>query len=247
VKHIGLLLIFALIFLCTCIEYEEKITLNPDGSGTMVVHYKIAESLMRMGDGNELPLPLDKDEIQKELQSDKVVIKNIESYSEEGKRHVVAQLTFSDINDLPPKWVFENRELSMSEQDGYFVYKTVLNMGKTDESSEQEDDMSQMGDEFAKALLSDYTFKFSVEMPTKIVDASPDAKIQENIVTWEFPLSALTKKKELVMTARAKMSLSSPILLWLVIGIIAVVAIVIILRIVLVKRPGQEISEKKVD
>jgi len=216
----------------TCVEYEEKISLKPDGSGTMTVHYMISESMLKLAQEDGMPLTFDKTEIEQQLKSDKVKVESVEAYTEDEKRHIVTKLTFKDINDLPDKWVFQDREMSFSSEGDFFTFRSVFSMGKDKMKSkgteaQQEDDLGAFGESVAEALFGDYTFTFSLEMPGQVLEASPEATIEQNVVVWEFSLAKLSDMKKIEMTAKARKPAAFPILLVIILVVVIVVVVVI--------------------
>jgi hypothetical protein len=226
-RYLNIGLIALVLVIAGCIEYEEKVTLRHDGSGTMIVHYTISESMLNMGKEGDVPLTFDKEEIEKELESENVKIEKIESYTDEGKRHIVTELSFKDINKLPDKWVFKDRQMSFAQEGGFFTFRSIFTMGEKEEKEEQSKEMDELGGQFADALLAEYSFKFSVQMPAEIVEARPDGKIEGNTVMWEFPLSTFSKEKRIVMTAKSKVPAASPVI-WIVLVILAIVIAVVV-------------------
>lgn len=209
-----------------CIDYEEKITLRKDGSGYMTIHYFTDESTIEEEKMEEEELPFsfdqysfDQKEIEDELADENIRVEKVESYTEEGKRHLIAKLFFKNINKIPHKWIFENRELQFTKESGFLTFRSVLLLGG-EETGEGE------FDEFVKAILADYKFKFTVEMPSKIVEASAGSRVEDNTVMWEFPLSSLMDKERIEMYAKIKVGVLSPIVLWGIIGIVIVVGII---------------------
>lgn len=242
-KIMKLISMLAVLFIIGCIEYEEKITVKADGSGTMTVHYMIRESMLQLAQDDGMPLTFDKNEIEQELKSDKVTVENVESYTEDEKRHIVTTLRFKDINDLPNKWVFRDREMSFTSEGDFYIFRSVFSMGKEKgenkaagaEQSPQEE-LGAFGEQFTEALFGEYTFTFSVEMPGEIIEADPDATIEQNVVIWEFSLARLSDMQKIEMTARAKKPAVFPVLFVVIIVLVAVVAAVIIIWIAVRKK-----------
>jgi hypothetical protein len=232
-KIVKLSLIAIVLFTIGCIEYEEKISIKADGSGTMTVHYMISESMLNFAQDDGMPLTFDKNEIEEELKSDKVKVESIEAYTEEEKRHIVTTLTFRDINDLPEKWVFQDREMSFSSEGDFYTFRSVFSIGKGKQQApaaekSQEEELGAFGEQFAEALFGDYTFTFSIQMPGEIIEASPDATIEGNEVTWKFSLAKLSDMEKIEMTVKAKKPAAFPILLIIILVVIVVVIILVV-------------------
>ena len=303
-----------------CINYEEEITLNEDGSGTLTMHYSIEESMVEMMEGMtegmeemegmemtaEMPFALDEAGVKEQFSSCPQKPRDVQVYSKDGERHIVVTFDFRHVNEIPDS-VLEGREITVTkDKDGFLNYHTSFVLeedisqagnfsGQTDELQEiqlalaammadakvteldnpgagfyieliteadvqsvtanggshslatylspgstpfnQAYDISLdgevtasnegmngmtngtdiMGDQMAEAMFSQYTFKFALNMPTDIIEASPGSTIEGNMVTWEFPLISLGGD-EIEMTARAKASDSNPWKLYAIIG-----------------------------
>jgi hypothetical protein len=241
-NHLKPLAVLLVLFVTGCIEYEEKIVLNGDGSGRITVHYYIDEMMTSMMDkmpgeksDKEMPFIFEKEKIQSELASDDIKVDKIESYKDdEGKLHLVADLSFKDINKIPKKWVFENREFSFVKEGGSYSFRSALVQEKKPEEKGKEGS-EELGDSF----LAGYTFKFTVEMPGPVAQASAGSKIEKNTVTWEMPLSDISKKERIEMTASVSSAGSFPLIPVLIV-IIVVIAVIII--VVLVTSRGKKKS-----
>jgi cobalamin biosynthesis Mg chelatase CobN len=233
VKVLKLCIIVFILAVLSCVEYEEKISVKADGSGSMTVHYMISESMLKLAQEDGMPLTFDKDEIEQELKSDKVKVESVEAYTEDEKRHIVTKLTFKDINDLPDKWVFQDREMSFSSEGDHYTFRSVFSMAKDKKKAQgtepqQAEELGAFGEQFAEALFGDYTFTFSIEMPGEVVEASPEAVIEHNVVVWEFSLARLSDMKQIEMTVKAKKPAAIPILLIVVLVLVIIVVVIVI-------------------
>ena len=231
-KNVKLSVLLTILLTIGCIEYEEKISLKADGSGTMTIHYMISESMLQFAKNDGMPLTFDKDEIERELESDKIKVESVEAYTQDEKRHIVTKLTFEDINDLPNKWIFQDREMYFSSEGDFYKFRSVFAMGKAKEqgrySEHQEgEEPGPFGEQFAQALFGDYTFTFSIEMPGEVLEASPEATIEGNEVVWRFSLAKLSDMEKVEMTVKAKKPAAFPFIL-IVILVVVVVAVIVI-------------------
>jgi hypothetical protein len=243
VKVMKLCIVALILSAITCIEYEEKISLKPDGSGTMTVHYMISESMLKLAQEDGMPLTFDKTEIEQQLKSDKVKVESVEAFTEDEKRHIVTKLTFKDINDLPDKWVFQDREMSFSSEGDFFTFRSVFSMGKDKNKTQgseaqQGEDLGAFGEQFAEALFGDYTFTFSIEMPGQVVEASPEATIEQNTVVWEFSLAKLSDMKMIEMTVKARKPAAFPVLI-IVILVVVIVAVIVIVMLMISRKKSK--------
>lgn len=132
-----LVLVLFCLLIASCIEYEENIKLNADGSGTMSISYSMDESLVNMmgaSDTSDNPFKFDKEKVKKELQSDNVTVDSVTDFTKDGKKGIRVHLSFKDINKIPQQGMFKNRTFRLSEENGMLVYHTTL-IGKNDKDT----------------------------------------------------------------------------------------------------------------
>jgi len=127
----------ALIVVCVgCVKYDERIELNPDGSGVVRMHLSIVEQAMPPTAAKEIRteddlLPMPRAELVKDLEKDGFTVKSLRAESLKGMRHFYVVLAFKDLAVLTrsewfgkrkaglrrvgAKWGF-TQEISMSEE-----------------------------------------------------------------------------------------------------------------------------------
>lgn len=190
----------ALLAMSGCINYTEETVLQSNGSGRMKIQYSIEESMFAMmeqgEDQVENPFEFDKEKVKAQFDSKNITVKKIDVFSEQGKRNVVIELAFKDINKLSEAKFFMDRQISFKkDKKGNLVYKMVV-AGTADEPEEAENDTAAM----MQAMFAGYTFKFTTKMPAKVLEAN--GKINKNTVIWETPLP--TAMKGMTMEAKIK-------------------------------------------
>jgi len=222
-----------------CINYEEKVELNQDGSGTMVMHYSIAQQLygmMQMGQDSgekkdEMPFKFKESEIRADLSAPGVTVDKIESKAEGDQQHFYVNVSFKKITDLNQTKSFSKMKFDWKEEDKKIVFQQVIEGEKKDAES------NPMGDQMASAMLGNAKFVFRIKLPAKALPA-PDTNgvIQEDgkTVVWEYPL--LEASKGQTMTAKfAAGGFTLPFSLPIIAGIgggllISIVALFIIVK-----------------
>jgi LppM domain len=233
------LLIGFLLLLSGCINYEEQIELNADGSGKMIMHYSIPQQLnamMQLGQGqqqdkkDEMPFKFKESEIRSDLNAPGVTVDKFETKAEGDQQHYYVYLSFKKITDLNETKSFKQMRFAWNESDKQVTFQQVL------EGEKNKQDSNPMGDQMASAVLGNAKFKFKVKLPGKALPA-PDTNgtIQEDgkTVSWEFPL--LEASKGQVMIAKfEKGGLNLPFGLPIIAAIaggvlISIVALVIVI------------------
>ena len=224
--NIFLLLVLAVAF-AGCINYEEEIVLKEDGSGTTMIHYSIDEGFIKMMKESdtkdaeslaELEALLSGEKIREALEVEGITVKDIQAWSQTGRHHIIAKIAFKDINKLPPRPILFSGEEESGEKEEIILWgpffrerkSTLLKEGDTlvyrseflAEPQEEEEETDEDLDELLGLAFSSWTFRYILKLPYfKIIYVTPDARVEENTVIWEFPLSYFKGKEKLEMVA----------------------------------------------
>jgi hypothetical protein len=201
-----LLPILLVLFLAGCINYEEDVQLNADGSGTMIMHYSISQqlnSLMAMGDQSEgqkkdeMPFKFKEDEIRADLQAEGVRVEKVESKAENDQQHFYVHLAFDQLTNLNQTKTFKDMPFEWKKEGRTVTFQQTL-------KAKDQSASDPMGDQMASAMLGNAKFVFKVKLPSKPLPA-PDTNgtiLEDGLsVRWEYPLVQLGKGDK-IMTAR---------------------------------------------
>lgn len=197
-----------------CINYEEVINLNSDGSGTLLMHYSLSQQLSAMmamggeagGSGDkppEFPFKLKESEVKADLQAKGVKVEKFETKTENDQQHFYVNISFDKITDLNQTKTFKEMPFEWTKEGSVVTFKQILK-GKKDPKTSGAGD--EMGKQMAAAMLGNATFKFEVKLPSKPLP-SPDTNgtIAEDgrTVKWQFPLLEVSENEK-VMVAKFK-------------------------------------------
>jgi hypothetical protein len=232
-------LLLFIIFVAGCINYEENIELNADGSGKMLMHYSIPQQLhamMEMGQDtqqdkkDEMPFKFKEAEIRTDMAAPGVTVEKVESKAEGDQQHYYVHVSFKKLTDLNQTKPFQKMKFQWIEEDKKVTFQQTL------EGDKKQSEDNPMGDQMASAMLGNAKFTFKVTLPGKALP-SPDTNgtIQEDgkTVLWSYPL--LEASKGQVMIAKFEkggfnLPFSMPILAAMGGGlIISVIALIIII------------------
>jgi hypothetical protein len=227
------------LFIFGCINYEETVELNSDGSGKITMHYSIPQQLfamMQMGQDSgekkeEMPFKFKESEIRSDLTAPGVTVDKVEQKAEGDQQHFFVTLSFKKITDLNQTKSFAKMPFTWKEEEGNILFQQVL-IGE-----KKEGEANPMGDQMASAMMGNAKFTFKVTLPAKALPA-PDTNgtIQQDgkTVVWEYPI--LEASKGQTMTAKFKAGgfglPFSPLVLGAIAGglFISVIALVIIIK-----------------
>lgn len=180
-------LVIAAFLISGCVNYDQKTTLNEDGSGSMSIHYWSKMSNFSMGTSLG-KFDFDEKKAKSNYSSSNTDVKSVkmEDNLDDSTKHVYVELTFKDINKLPEAKGFSSVKPSWKEGDDGMELKYVL---LKDTSAAK-----NMG-------AGDYTVTYTFEMPAEIVSTNASKKDGKTL-TWEYKVSDLGKDIE--MTAVVK-------------------------------------------
>ena len=105
-----------------CVEYDERIELNTDGSGLVRMHLAISEQVLTsmttptVGKESEL-LPVPREELVEDLEKEGFEVKDLRAESSRGLRHVYLVIGFKNVAALAGSKFFGGRKVSL-ERDG---------------------------------------------------------------------------------------------------------------------------------
>ena len=223
--------ILLMFFFNSCIFYKEKIWLNKDGSGKMVMKIGIDKNLYSMHDNNDR---FEMDEISNALDSIiGVTINDTKSYFDKDKEWFEINLAFESLKFINELENLEDRDAAgfmgkvsiTKDENGNLIFKRKIAFKK--ENEKKENPLEGM----FQTMFSQYLWEYETYFPTKVLTANTaDENIDEknNRVTWSFSLPSLIKEPKVMKATimNPKSASDNPIRLY---GIIAVVVIAILI------------------
>ncbi len=180
-------ILLAAFLISGCVNYDQKTTLNADGSGSMKIHYWSKMSNFSMGT-NLGKFDFDEKKAKENYTSGNTDVKSVkmEDKLDDSTKHVYVELSFKDINKLPDAKGFSGVQPSWKEGKDGMELKYIL---LKDTSASK-----NMG-------ADDYTVTYTFEMPGEIVSTNATKKDGKTL-TWDYKVSDLGKDIEL--TANVK-------------------------------------------
>lgn len=217
-SKITLIVVFALAFY-GCLNYEQTVKLNSDGSGNVKIHYWTKQSnVMSITkfsfDANEIKNEQYKPEVVKSVQ--------IDTNWADSTVHVKVEFDFKDINQLNKLKGFQGNEITFVENG---ELKTLTHKLKQDST--------------AKNFGMDaYVLRYTYEFPSDPINVDPNGKVEGKTVKWEYKYSELGNR-DIIMTASIKSSAGNSII---IIIVIIVVVIGVIVFFVMKSRKKSEVT-----
>lgn len=203
-----------LVLIAGCVDYEEELWLNKDGSGRVkmvigaLTTYENLEELNRYIDQPGISL------IKKSVYRKK----NYTYYNLDFKFNSLE--SFNNLNDQISNADFFGRISLTKEKDGSITMRRRIALGTL---SSEGDEIEQI---FSKLSHNNLTWKYKMHLPWKIVksNAAPaNIDLKSNMVSWEYQTSYLWNKPQ-TMTVNLKPTF--PILPILLIGFALVIVVI---------------------
>lgn len=235
---VGLAVAAALI-IAGCINYDQELALNPDGSGTVKVHYTSDDP-----EGTHAPkLSFTEEAITAEYAGSNLTVRDIElvipAEGETGSHEATYFLDFKNVADLNGFGIFAIKDkmtqtFALAEADGTATYTQTANLNMDVEDT---------------SGLESYKFTYSLTCPGAVTETDGTLGSDGKTVTWEYPLPDLINKT-VEMQATYEKTAGVPgaggilaggivTILAIIICLIIIVVIIIVI-IVLVKKKGKK-------
>ena len=211
-----------------CFFYKEKLWLNKDGSGKMVMKIGIDKNLNSMRDSTDR-FGTEIDKFSSVLDSvDGVTNKETKSYFDKDKKWFEISFAFESlkfVNELEDKdaaGLIGEISITKDENEN-LIFTRKMEFKKSEKKENPLEGMIQI-------MFSQYSWEYETYFPTKVLTANTaDENIDEknNRVNWSFPLLSLMKEPKVMKATimSPKSASDNPIRLY---GIIAVVVIAIL-------------------
>ena len=105
-----------------CVDYDERIELNTDGSGVVRMHLAVSEQVLRTGTPAKIEkeadlLPIPRKDLIRDIEKEGFKVKSLRAQSSRGHRHFYLVLEFDSLSALTQSELFGNRKVSL-KRDG---------------------------------------------------------------------------------------------------------------------------------
>jgi len=167
-KILGLCL--ASLFLLSCVGIDSTMTIKDNGSGVLVLNYRIAQMMTQLGESTTgtsvVPLPLTRADFERALAGSqgKVRLTKFDRSENEKDITIRAELAFDSLDALARVDSFKDSELKVSASNGrHTLTQTIAKAVKQPPTA----DTQRMIDE----LFSGYNLTFAIQTPTQIQSA----------------------------------------------------------------------------
>jgi hypothetical protein len=180
-------IIFSIILLHSCVNYDQKATLSGDGSGIMEIHYWSQMSNFSMSTTLG-KFDFEEQKIRDNYTSPYTSVSNlkVEDILTDSTKHVNFTLNFTDIKKLSEAKGFKDVFVSWEEGSDGMNFKYI-----------QLKDTSAANGMTAK----DYTVTYTFDMPGDILSTNADKKEGSTLI-WLYKVSDLNRNLEMNATVK---------------------------------------------
>ncbi|MFU8770892.1 MAG: hypothetical protein ACNA8H_00580 [Anaerolineales bacterium] len=199
--RITILLIAGLSF-SACIDINQEITINRDGSGKFAMEIGISEMLTAFdADISDFQFG-DLAEIESEISENPyVVFVEVWETSRDGTRRFGFEADVTNMEAFFREWQMdmddESMVITLTElDDGNWQFKQVLDMSQADDSSADWEDEFTRG--LVAGMMADYTWNLKLTLPN-VVSTNGEWDQNTDTVEWDIPMyTVFTEPVEMV-------------------------------------------------
>jgi LPXTG-motif cell wall-anchored protein len=215
-KKILIFSTFLTIFIIGCLNYNQDVTIYPDGSGTMQINY-----WMKVSDSTSVATILkleifNPDSIKKEFSSEFVKTLDVMTYSDSSDStiHATIELTFNHIDSLNTVTALAQSKFSLADgASGQKIFSQFISPVTTGFGIDG----------------SNYFVTYNYDIRGEIITHNATNK-NGNILTWSSSLSEIGGGKAISVTFRPYKLKETPYWIYILAGLVLLVVIFFLLR-----------------
>lgn len=204
-KRIAGLLILLISALCIggCFDYQERIVLNQNASGSMEVDYWIMDGV-KINNG-EFSFPARqgniREEVERKYTSDKVKLTEFKVSDDKNTRHVHFKVAFDNILDLNDVEQFQESKIIFTKSGKNITYERSIYLHNGNQAGQDKPEglFGKLILGLVKDGLSNIKFRFEVESPYPIDKSNANSITGKNRAIWKFRLSDVMDQNEIEM------------------------------------------------
>src|SRR5208337_3158799 len=196
------ILCIASVFIMSCVGIDSKVTIKDDGSGTLLLNYRVSQLVADLGTTTSekgiVPLPLARADFERSLQAaqGKVRLTRFERTEDEKDISIRAELSFDSIDALSQVDAFHDAEFKSSTNGTRHTFSQLIAHAPAQPVT---DDSLRMID----AFFDGYGLTFVIEAPQPIQEFTLGTlSSDKRILTYTTSIKdVVTTKSDLVLSA----------------------------------------------
>lgn len=210
-KESYLLLSLIFFLFLNCLEYNEKIVINKDGSGTIKISYSgPSDSEVDSDNSKYIFLKGDeydiKENIERYYTSRRVKLEDF-YYERSGiNKYIDFVLKFEDIDDLEDVTNFKGGKIKFEkDRDGEYNFERTFDVdGERDFYKNDSSFEKFLKNTIREGVLDKIKFEFECRLPREIRISNSEYIRGDNVAKWYFTLGDVVDKKEYTMWCKLK-------------------------------------------
>lgn len=186
---LGVFAVSTLLF--SCIGVDSTVSFNRDGSGTMLLEYRISKMLTEMGEGDsEAPLPLSEDEMKAAIESNpNLELKRVSQREDDQDVYITAEVGFKNIDDVTEVETFQDMPMSLEKSGGEYTYRQLISEGQSAEEQGEQQEMDAETKAMMAQFFEGYELSFTVKAPSTVTFHSMgELSADRKSVSYSIPL-----------------------------------------------------------
>jgi len=210
-RQYPILLVLLILTLCMsgCFDYNEKLIVKRDGSGTMEVDMWYNKDMNIETDSLSIDLSQEKAEMEREIRakftSEKVTLTHYDFEEKDDKKHVNFRVAFPHILDLNELKQFSYNKISYKVTEGNVTYHRDIYMGDDEDTDSNGDTSSNFLSRFVLLMVEEFLenvkFNFELETPAKIKTSNAKSTPSKNKAVWTYRLSEVMYDRKITISA----------------------------------------------
>lgn len=233
------------ILLISCIQYQEKMKLNSDGSGEITFSVGVSESFFSLGGQSGEIKNFDENNIKKNFADKRgIELLNSRTYTQDDNRWVEIKLGFESLQLLMESSKDSSQqamigELSLKEDaKGNMVFTRKIS--KSDSSENNDSTSDEIGTGMMEMMFGQYKWKYELIVPGKIISSNAEPKDIDhntNTVRWTLSMASLSQTSIMSVTYEKAGNVN---LTLIILGFIAIIVLAVMFYLSVTKKNKKE-------
>ncbi|NOZ56002.1 MAG: hypothetical protein GXO73_04325 [Calditrichaeota bacterium] len=195
--------------LAGCVDYRQRIVLQPDGSGTVEVRLDAPKDVnWEMNSGLRLPKGDEEEicaEIEKRYSRPHVRVESCEVRVVDNRRKTRFTLSFDNLEDLSGLDLMTGKCTFQLRRNGGLEVRRVIDL---DDSSDWESDDTGFAkwvkERLDEDVFSKIHFRFEIVFPERVEETNADWVRGKKVAVWRYTLADLVGRGKVIQFAAGK-------------------------------------------
>lgn len=181
--------------LVSCVGIDSTLTIRDNGSGTLVLTYRVSQLVVNLGDSRSekgiVPLPLSRSDFERSLASAKGKVRLARFDRSENEKDITirAEISFETLDSLSQVEAFHDAELKATVRGSRHTFSQLIARAPEDPVSE---DTLRMIDSF----FDGYNLTFAIEVPQAIqANSLGTVSANKRVLTYTTNIKEIERAK----------------------------------------------------